>query len=178
MNQYSFSVGLHPDLKELDRVCREGGGQARAGHDDVFAQGPAAVVIPAVVKFSQSIWERCHLQLHWGKSHIFTWTGTLPEGTPEGVELAGKMVDGVYEVGFDCYGVPMGTDKYIESELMVVAKEIVEEAQKTRELLAQNKQALWSTLRLSTVNRFQYHCQHVHPSACEPVAEWLDAQLW
>ena len=51
-----FSVGLHPDLLELDRACSEGGGQARAGHDDVFAQGPAEVVIPAVVRFSKAIY--------------------------------------------------------------------------------------------------------------------------
>ena len=73
---------------------------------------------------------------------------------------------------------PIGTDKFVKSELMVAANEIVADAKKTRELLAPNKQALWSTLRLSTAQRFQYHCQHVHPSLCEPVAEWLDTQLW
>ena len=173
-----FSVGLHPDLLQLDRACRRGGGQARAGHDDVFAQGPANIVIPAVETFAQSIWDRCHLKLQWSKSHIFSWDGVLPEGTPEGVELAGKVIDGVFEVGIDCYGVPIGTDKFVKDELMVAAKEIAADAKKTRELLAPNKQALWSTLRLSTAHRFQYHCQHVHPSLCEPVAEWLDTQLW
>ena len=155
-----------------------GGGQARAGHDDVFAQGPAPLVIPAVMKFSESIWNRCHLQLQWAKSNIFSWSGVLPEGTPPGVEIAGKMVDGSFEVGFDCYGVPMGTDKYIQSELHVTAEEIVRDAVKTRELLSTNKQALWSALRLSISQRFQYLCQHVHPSLCEPVAAWLDTQLW
>ena len=173
-----FSVGLHPDLLELDQACRAGGGQARAGHDDVFAQGPADVVIPAVVRSAKAIWDRCHLQLQWNKSHIFSWSGLLPEGSPEGVELAGKEVDGVFEVGFDCYGVPMGTNNYVTSELMVLAREIAEDAKKTRELLATNKQALWSTLRLSTVQRFQFLCQHVHPSLCEPVAAWLDNELW
>ena len=173
-----FSIGLHPDLLELDQACREGGGQARAGHDDVFAQGPAHVVIPAVVRFAKAIWDRCHLQLQWNKSCIFSWSGILPEGTPEGVELAGKEVDGVFESGFDCYGVPMGTNKFVESELMVLAKVIAEDAKKTRELLVTNKQALWSTLRLSTAQRFQFLCQHVHPSLCEPVAAWLDNELW
>ena len=173
-----FAVGLHPDLVELDRVCSEGGGQARAGHDDVFAQGPAEIVIPAVIRFAQAIQDRCHLQLQWSKSNIFTWSGILPEGTPEGVEAAGKYVDGQFEVGFDCYGIPMGTDKYISSELFSTAREIVKDATKTRELISSNKQALWSALRLSIAQRFQYHCQHVHPSLCEPVAAWLDQQLW
>ena len=84
----------------------------------------------------------------------------------------------MFEVGFDCYGVPMGTDKFVTSELMVLAREIAADAKKTRELLTPNKQALWATLRLSTAQRFQFLCQHVHPSLCEPVAEWLDTQLW
>ena len=41
-----------------------------------------------------------------------------------------------------------------------------------------NRQALWSALRLSILPRFQYWCQHVEPSLCEPVAAWLDSQLW
>ena len=69
-----FAIGLHPDLLELDRAYREGGGQARAGHDDAFAQGPAHIVIPAVIRFGQFIWDRCHIQLQWGKSHISPWT--------------------------------------------------------------------------------------------------------
>ena len=56
---YFFSVGLHPDLLQLDQACKAGGGQARAGQDDVFAQGPADVVIPAVVRFAEAIWNRC-----------------------------------------------------------------------------------------------------------------------
>ena len=87
-------------------------------------------------------------------------------------------MDGYFEVKFDCYGVPMGTDKYIQSELHVTAEEIVRDAVKTRELLSTNKQALWSALLLSISQRFQYLCQHVHPSLCEPVAAWLDTQLW
>ena len=173
-----FSVGIHPDLVELDRACSVGGGQARAGHDDVFAQGPADIVIPAVVRFAEAIWNRCHLQLQWSKSHIFTWSGILPEGTPNGVHIAGKTVNGNFEVGFDCYGVPLGTEKYIESELYVVAEEIIKNAFKTREVLAANKQALWAVLRLSIAQRFLYHCQHVPPSLCEPVAAWMDSQLW
>ena len=172
-----FSVGLHPDLLELDRACSEGGGQARAGHDDVFAQGPAEIVIPAVVKFSEAIWERCHLQLQWSKSSIFSWDGILPPGAPAGVEVAGKMVEGTFEVGFDCYGVPMGTDEYIKSELYVYAEDIVRDAIKTRKVLSTNKQAHWAALRLSIAQRFQYLCQHAHPSICEPVAAWLDMTL-
>ena len=173
-----FAVGLHPDLVELDRVCAAGGGQAKGGHDDIFAQGRADVVIPAVQRFAAAIWERCHLRLQWEKSHIFSWDGVLPEGSPEGVELAGKEVDGQYEVGIDCYGVPLGTKAFIKSELRAKAEEIKADAELATELLSSNRQALWSALRLSISQRFQYLCQHVPPSICEPEAAWLDTQLW
>ena len=85
--------------------------------------------------------DRCHLKLQWNKSCIFSWNGKLPEGTPDGVELAGKMVDGNFEVGFDCYGVPIGSSKFISSELMEIAEEIVADAVKTWQVLSTNKQA-------------------------------------
>ena len=135
-------------------------------------------MIPDVEKFARAILERCHLQLQWSKSHIYSWDGRLPVGTPEGVKLAGKEVEGSFEVGIDCYGVPIGTDKFITSELMASAEEIKDDASKATDLLSCNRQALWSALRLSIVQRFQYICQHVSPSLCEPVAAWLDTQLW
>ena len=173
-----FSVGLQPDLVVLNRDCRVGGGQAIAGHDDVFAQGPPQVVIPAVMKFAAAIWERCHLRLQWNKSRIFSWDGVLPDGAPEGVEIAGKEISNIFHAGFDCYGVPMGTNEFVHSELMKSAKNIVADAERTKQVLAVNKQAQWAALRLSISQRFQYLCQHVHPSLCEPVAAWLDVHLW
>ena len=42
-----FAIGPHPDLITLDQDCQVGGGIAMAGHDDIFALGPANIVIPA-----------------------------------------------------------------------------------------------------------------------------------
>ena len=61
------------------------GGQARGGHDDIFAQGPSSVVIPAVIKFAEDVHNRCGLTLQWNKSCIFTLNGVLPEGSPSAV---------------------------------------------------------------------------------------------
>ena len=75
-----FAIGLQPVLKELDRICAEGGGETRAGHDDIFVQGPShIVVVPAVIKFADSIKNRCNLKLQWAKSSIFSWSGVLPD---------------------------------------------------------------------------------------------------
>ena len=43
-----FSVGLQPFLVRLDSDCREGGGMARAGHDDIMAIRPKDVVLAEV----------------------------------------------------------------------------------------------------------------------------------
>ena len=56
--------------------------------------------------------------------------------------------------------------------------EIVRDAKRTVEVLTTERQALWSVLRLSTQQRFQYTMQLVAPSLCEPVAAELDEELW
>ena len=129
------------------------------------------MVIPAVVKFAHSILERCNLQLQWSKSSIFTWSGELPSNAPAGVQIASKIVNGCSEVGFDCYGIPIGSDNFIKSEVKSVAEKIVQNAQKTSDLLSTDRQALWTALPLSIMQRFQYICQHVQPSLCEPIAD-------
>ena len=73
---------------------------------------------------------------------------------------------------------PVGSDKFINKDLMGRAREIVKDAEKATQLLSCNRQALWTALRLSILPRFQYVCQHVSPSLCEPVAAWLDTKLW
>ena len=164
-------MGIQPDLEELDSECRGGGGHAKAGHDDVFAQGPASIVLPAVERFARRLWDRFQLQLQWAKSEIFSWDGKLPEGAPDGVRVAGKVIDDKFEVGFDCYGVPMGASPYrpyIQSELMVRAEEIMEDGRKAVHLFRSNRQALWSALRLSISQRFQYVWQLTPPSLWLP----------
>jgi hypothetical protein len=52
-----FAVGIHPELRQLDRELRWFGGMARAIMDDVVAAGPAHVVFPAVTRFIARVHE-------------------------------------------------------------------------------------------------------------------------
>ena len=61
-----FSVILQPSLVRLDSDCREGGGMARAGHDDIMAIGLKDVVLAAVQRFADEVWERFRLRLDGG----------------------------------------------------------------------------------------------------------------
>ena len=87
-------------------------------------------------------------------------------------------MDGTFEPGFLMYGVPVGSDAYCKDQLMTIAQGIVSDSQKTAELLSGERQSLWSALRCSISQRFDYWMQMSYPSVIKPVAEWLDDQLW
>ena len=80
---------------------------ARAGADDVFAVGLANVVLPAVQQFSESIKAKCNLELQWTKCKVYKREGDLPPNTPQRLTLAGEMVDGEFQRGFICFGIPL-----------------------------------------------------------------------
>ena len=89
------------------------------------------------------------------------------------------MVDGTFERGLMLYGVPVvGTPAFKMLKLREVKDQIVRDARRTVEVLATERQAMWSVLRLSTQQRFQYTMQLVPPSLCETVAAELDEELW
>ena len=94
------------------------------------------------------------------------------------MSLAGENINGVFEHGFLMYGAPIGSDAYCHHQLMQVAEGIVSDGKKTAELLSGERQSLWSALRCSISQRFDYWMQMCYPSVVEPVAEWLDQQLW
>ena len=144
----------------------------------MIAQGPPEVVIPAVINFIAAVKAHCNLEVQLSKSELFSWEGRLPENTPEGVLLGGREVDGQFEAGIEYYGVPMGTKTYRAAVIRDRAEEIVKHAVTVCDLLSGERQAMWTALRLSICQRFNYVCQHVPPSITEPVAAWLDSRLW
>ena len=151
---------------------------ARAGADDVFAVGLPEVVLPAVERFSENIRVKCNLELQWTKCKVYKREGDLPLDTPHGLTLAGEMVDEEFLRGFICFGIPLGSGAYISHKLQEQAQQIIDDAEKAREVLRTDYQSLWTALRLSISTRFQYWMQLTPPSLCEPVARGLDNALW
>ena len=176
-----FCVAQQASLVKLNQDCQQGDGLARAGYDDVYAVGKPEVVLPAVIRFQQDLSNRCGLTMQWGKTEWFSWDEVLPPHTPPELKFAGMFSEennGEFMRGFMCYGIPLGTERYISHMLQQKAEEIAEDAIKTVQVLSGDRQALWSVLRLSTLTRFEYFCQLAPPSLCEPIACWLDGKLW
>ena len=87
-------------------------------------------------------------------------------------------MDGVFQPGFLCYGVPVGTPQYATSQLWGRARKIAEDARRTVEVLGGERQALWAALKWSISQRLDYWCQLSYPTDLQPAAAWLDSQLW
>ena len=173
-----FAITLQPSLVRLDRACRAGGGLAMAGADDIVAQGPREVVMRALKDFETELKQRCGLELNWGKTTLFSWGGELPEDAPSDLKLAGKVVDGVFRRGFECWGVPVGESEFVASFLDEKITEIAEESAQALDLLSANKQASWAVLKWSVWARFDFWAQLCYPSDTMPAAKRLDDILW
>ena len=125
-----FCIGIQPYVKELCSTVQDAGGTAKFGCDDGMVVGPDEVVFPAVLEFEKQVKEKCNLFLQRSKSQVFTWDGTLPEGSPDGMVLAGEEVDGVFHGGFLCHGVPIGTDHYVQYMLSKKVDQVVASAER------------------------------------------------
>ena len=69
--------------------------------------------------------------------------GGLPEGTPEGLTLAGEEVNGSIQHGFILYGCPVGSPEYVRHQLQKIAERIVAFGRQTADLLSCERQSLW-----------------------------------
>ena len=116
---------------------------AKAGCDDVFPVGPANLVFPALVEFEREVRELCGLELQRNKCRVLTWDGIIPSHSITGMPIAGR-----FESGMMVYGVPVGSDEYVKSMMETKMNEIASEVTKACTVLADERQALWTTLRL------------------------------
>ena len=94
------------------------------------------------------------------------------------MKRAGVEIAGIFETGFECYGVTIGSDNFVHHYLTEKAEEIKETVKKTCELLTDDLQALWTLLSSSIAHKLGYHLSLQYPSDIIPVAQELDMELW
>ena len=151
----------------MDAELRGGGRVPRGGtvfgNDDGYVFGPPDIVYPALERFSVWILEQCGLRLQRSKTEIFCW-GELPAGTPAGMRRAGMEVNGIFEPGFECYGIGIGTKAFVSAFLEAKVEEIKEVVEKTCRLLEEDLQAKWTFLTSSISHKLSYHLSLQYPS--------------
>ena len=159
-----FAVGWHPQLRELDQVASSAGGAAKAGCDDLGVAGPPEVVFPALEAFWRNIQETCCLHLERSKTEVYTQSGVLPPGTPDGLARAGTMVGDEFLPGFTLYGIPIGDSRYVKHHLHLKVQEVAREVEQVQRVLQGEGQAIWTILRSSTLMKLDYHLSLCYPS--------------
>ena len=140
--KYAFCVAWQKDIQELNAACVAGGGVARFSNDDGYSLGPLDIVFPVAERFAIAIRERCKLMLERTKTEVFSWSGELPYNTLMGIKRAGRIVDGVFELGFMCYSVPIGTNIFERDVLKEKVEEVTKGADISCKVLGQDSQAL------------------------------------
>ena len=173
----SYATAWHKDVRKLDGELQQAGGCCKFGNDDGFLMGPGATVFPALNNFETRIWRRCGLRLQREKTEVFAW-GELPPETPADLRRAGTIVEGQFAAGFDCYGVAVGEDRFVEDFLQKKVEEIARVARASCVLLEGDLQAKWTLLSSSVSKKFGYHLALQYPSHSRTAAARLDNVLW
>ena len=98
--------------------------------------------------------------------------------TSAGLTKAGEIIDGQFEPGFLCYGVPIGTDRYVRHMMEVKVEELAVVAEATVKVLQNERQTLWTVLRSSLSQQLDYWLQLCYPSDVMVAAKKMDEILW
>ena len=97
---------------------------------------------------------------------------------PADMLLAGDNVNGVFQPGFLCYGIPIGSDDWCSFKLAEKVREVAQGAMKSTRLLGRDeRQGLWTVLRGSLKFQFEYWLGRVYPSLIREAARGVDRIL-
>ena len=94
------------------------------------------------------------------------------------MRIAGAEVYGVFEPGFICYGIPVGTDNYVQHMMNKKVDRVAQGAKNCCMVLVDENQSLWTVLRLSLSQQLDYWLQLCYPTHIKAAAERMDRILW
>ena len=174
----AFAVPVQPAVEDLHREVAEVGGVAVFGNDDGFVIGPREVVFGAVQRFGNRVLQTCNLHLQVSKTRVYLKSGEKPEEAPEDMPRAGKIVDGQWQAGFQCYGVAIGTQAYVQHILKVKIDELKQDLDKVMDLLEGDNHSAWVLLSTSLSQQLDYLLTLQYPSDILEAAGSMDGKLW
>ena len=88
------------------------------------------------------------------------------------------MVGGQWEAGFMCYGIAIGTKRYVQSRLQGKVEKLSGDIDQVMDLLQDNIQAAWTLLSCSLSSQLDYMLSLQYPSAILEAAAGTDARIW
>ena len=112
--------------------------------------GPPRETVEAFNTFQKDIQEHCGLTLQLGKCELYSLKGEKPTGCSQEVSLGGASVDGKWEPGFICVGVPIGLDPYVKEMMRRKLVDLEEEVVRASRVLGEERHSLWTILRYIT----------------------------
>ena len=111
------------------------------------------------------------------KCEVYSLRGSLPPQAPATYKLSRVKVGSSWEQGLVVYGVPVGLDSYMAHQLDIKVQEITNSASHCSEVLDGEAQCLFSVLRLSIQQQFDYWIALCHPSQVARAAGKVDKVL-
>ena len=155
-----------------------GGGRAIAGNDDLYAMGPASIVFPAVETFSKACRDKYGLTPQYAKTKVYHKSGIFPPQAPMEMKNAGETVGDMWQPGFMCYGVAVGTPEFVQHKLLEHVQQLEVEIDKVMDLLCDDHQAAWSVISASLSHQLDYSISLQYPSDVKEAARRLDNKIW
>ena len=89
------------------------------------------------------------------------------------------MINGVWQPGYLCYGIPVGTKQYCQYMLIEKVREVGEEVDRVKQVLGEDdSQAIWCILKCSLAQKLDWHLSLSYPSDIRDAALFMDSILW
>ena len=115
-----FCIAMQEYVRKADRSLDSSGGGARFGWDDGYLIGPTNIVYDTLEEFSEEVHTNCGLTLQRRKTEVYDRSNNVPRN---GLVSAGEHINDQWEHGMICYGVPIGTDIYVNHMLNIKVRD-------------------------------------------------------
>ena len=95
------------------------------------------------------------------------------------MKRAGVQIGNVWQPGFLCYGIPVGTRQSCQHLLLEKVQEVRAEVDRVKQVLGEeDSQAIWCILKCSLAQKLDWHLSLSYPSDIQVAANELDSILW
>ena len=176
-----FSLGEHPALEAIQRRLADGE-KLLAYLDDVMVISRPERVRTVITIIDEELARHAHLNIHYGKTHVWNRGGVAPQGIDELARLARLVTPdavvwrGDTQLPVRLLGVPIGSPDFVRQQLEDKSAE--QDLLFHRIPLMEDTQACWLLLLMCAATRANFWLRAVHPDQSESFAVRHDTNVW